>query len=147
MVFSKLSLFCHLLTCSGNADRNVGFVASQITLLRDSLLSILLGGLWAPRIPRLRGLWGKVRKTLHQVLQKLWGSPEERFQQSFTLSCMRVPRERFARFTGPRLGPDCTVRPDCTVGARSAPIAQSGPVNCTKLASPNFAKCNYKTAS
>ena len=52
---------------------------------------------------------------------------------------------KFARFTGPRSGPDCTV------GARPsapAPIApsrpdrgptQSGPVNCTKLASPSFA--------
>ena len=44
---------------------------------------------------------------------------------------------------GPGRGP-----PDCTVWARSAPIApsrpdrgptQSGPVNCTKLASPSFA--------
>ena len=45
-------------------------------------------------------------------------------------------------------GPIALSGPDCTAWARSAPIApsrpdrgptQSGPVNCTKLASPSFA--------
>ena len=70
----------------------------------------------------------------HQILQKLWGSPEER---------PRKLRENSLRY---RSGPDCTV--GARVWARSAPIApsrpdrgptQSGPVNCTKLASPSFA--------
>ena len=80
-------------------------------------------------------------RGLHQVLQKLRGSPEERFQQSFTLSSTRVQRGRFARLTAHRSG-DAPSGPDCTVGARSGPIAPSGPdrgrtqsgrVNCTKL--------------
>ena len=56
-----------------------------------------------------------------------------------TLSSTKVARERLARFTGPGPGPDCTV------GARSAPSrpdrgpTESGPVSCTKLASPSFA--------
>ena len=114
MVLSTLSMFCDLLTSSGNAARNFGFVANQITLLRDSpvqqskclaLLSITwaLGSKNAPR-------------GFRQVLQKLLGSPEERFQQSFTLSSTKIQRGRFARFTGALSGPDCTV------GCRRAPI-------------------------
>ena len=56
-------------------------------------------------------------RGFHHVLQQLWGSPEESFQQSFTLSSTRVQRGRFARITGHRSGDTPSV-PDCTVGAR-----------------------------
>ena len=131
-------------------------VAAGLTVQQSTcLLSITRWALGSKNSTRLRGLWSKVAKTLHEVstMQKLWGSPEERFQQSFTLSLTRVPRGRFARFTGPRSGPDCTA---IAVGARSAPIAhsrpnrgptQSGPVNCTKLSSPSFVRYSCKAAS
>ena len=69
MVFSALSLFCHLLTCSGNAARNVGFVANQLQQSKClALLSITWWALASKSSTRLRRLWGK-------VLQKLWGVP------------------------------------------------------------------------
>ena len=90
MVFSTLSLFCHLLTCSGNAAQNAGFV-------------------------RLRGLGGDVPKTLRevdQVLQKLWGSPEERFQQRFHELRAQV---------GARLHRQVPIGPVCAIAPRSGP--------------------------
>ena len=90
MVFSTLSLLCDLLTCSGKC----WLVANQITSLRNSRCSrvnawhcCLVGFGFqkfheAARAMRSEGF--------HQILQKLWGSPEERFQQSFTLSSAKV---------------------------------------------------------
>ena len=34
--------------------------------------------------------WAMKSEGFHQILQKLWGSPEERFQQSFPLSSTKV---------------------------------------------------------
>ena len=64
----------------------------------------------------------------HQVLQKKRGSARG------------VPRGGFARFTGPRSGPDCTV------GARLR-RSPGCAVNCAKLASPSFARYGCKAAS
>ena len=84
-----LAHFHCFVTCS-LAQANVGFVAnqitSQLTVQQSKCLALLLGGSWVPRIPR--GCEGYEVK--HQILQKLWGSPEERFQQSFTLSSTKV---------------------------------------------------------
>ena len=71
-----------------------------------ALLSITWWALGCKNSTRLRGL---SLQGFYQVLQKLCGSPEERFKQSFTLNFTRVLRGWFARFTGPMSGPDCTV--------------------------------------
>ena len=100
-----LAHFHCFVTCS-LAQANVGFVANQITSLRNSRCS---------------------RVNAWHCCLVCFGLQE-------------------LRFTGTRL--HCRGPPDCTVWARSAPIApshhdwgptQSGPVNCTKLASPSFA--------
>ena len=111
-----------------------------------ALLSITWWALGSKSSTRLRGLWRKVPKALRevsncQVLQKLWGSPEERFQQSFTLSWTRIRQGRLARFTGPRLHRRGLMVSDRARIAPSGPdrgSAQLGPVNCTKLASLVF---------
>ena len=52
--------------------------------------AVLLGGLWVPRPPRGCKGYGvgslNAPRGFHEALQKLWGSPVARFQQSFTLS-------------------------------------------------------------
>ena len=136
MVFCTLSLFCDLLTCSGKCwlIGKSDHVAAELTVQQSKCLALLLGGLWVPRIPR--GCEGyevtKFCKSYGAALRN--GSSAELHE-----SCARTVR----RFTGPRIALS-----DCTVWARSAPTAprrpdrgptQSGPVNCTKLASPSFA--------
>ena len=64
--------------------------------------------------------WALGSKTLHAVSTR-WGSPEERFQQSFTLSSTMVQRGRFARFTGHRSG-DAPSGLDWARLRRQAPI-------------------------
>ena len=88
-----LAHFHCFVTCS-LAQANVGFVANQITSLRNSRCSrvnawhcCLVGFGFqefheAARAMRSEGF--------HQILQNLWGSPEERFQQSLTLSSTKV---------------------------------------------------------
>ena len=130
------------MTCS-LAQANVGFVANQITSLRNSRCSrenawhcCLVGFGFqefheAARAMRSEGV--------HQILQKLWGSPEERLPRKLRENGLRGS----PAWVGPRLHcrgpPGCTVwadRPDCAIAPR---LGQSGPVNCTKLASPSFA--------
>ena len=90
-----LAHFHCFVTCS-LAQANVGSVANQITPLRNSRCSRVKKNAWhcclvgfglqefheAARAMRSEGF--------QQILQKLWGSPEERFQQSFTLSSTKV---------------------------------------------------------
>ena len=80
----------HFVTCS-LAQANVGFVANQITSLRNSRCSswhcCLVGFGFqefhkAARAMRSEGF--------HQILQKLWGSPEERFHAELHESCVRT---------------------------------------------------------
>ena len=121
-----LAHFHCFVTCS-LARANVGFVANQITSLRNSRCSrvnawhcCLVGFGFQEFHEAARAMRSK---GFHQVLQQLWGSPEERFQQSFTRSSTKVARERFARFTGPRSGPGCTRlhRLGCAIAPRSGP--------------------------
>ena len=123
-----LAHFHCFVTCS-LAQANVGFVANQITSLRNSRCSrvnawhcCLVGFGFqefheAARAMRSQGF--------HQILQKLWGSPEERFQQSFTLSSKsmgtRKLRENGLRFTGARLHRRGPIGPDCAIAPRSGP--------------------------
>ena len=137
MVFSTLSLFCDLLTCSGKCwlCGKSDHVAAELTVQQSKCLALLLGELWVPRIPR--GCEGYEVRRFPPNSAKVWGSPEAELHES----CVRTVCEVGARL-------HCRGPPDCTVWARSAPIApshpdrgptQSGPVNCTKLASPSFA--------
>ena len=84
-----------------------------------------------------------------------------------TLSSTKVARDRLARFTGPRSGPDCTVGarlhrlgpigpiaprsgpgPDCTVRPRSGPDCAVGPRSGRACAvTRRFALESYKAAS
>ena len=143
MVFSTLSLFCDLLTCSGKCwlCGKSDHVAAELTVQQSKVNAwhcCLVGFGFQEFHEAARAMKSE---GFHQILQKLWGSPEERFQQSFTLSSTKVAVCEVYRL-------HCQGPPDCTVWARSAPIApsrpdrgptQSGPVNCTKLASPSFA--------
>ena len=118
-----LAHFHCFVTCS-LAQANVGFVANRITSLRNSRCSrvnawhcCLVGFGFqefheAARAMRSEGF--------HQILQKLWGSPEERFQQSFTLSSTKENGLRGPiALSGParlhRLGP---IGPDCAIAPR-----------------------------
>ena len=112
-----LAYFHCLVTCS-LAQANVGFVANQITSLRNSRCSrvnawhcCLVGFGFqefheAARAMRSEGF--------HQILQKYGAA----LRKGSSKVCL-----------GP-IGPNCAIAP------RSGP---SGPVNCTKLASPSFA--------
>ena len=93
-------------------------------------------------------------RGFHQVLQKLWGSPEERFQQSFTLSSTRccnmwlglVGARLHHGAIGPWSGPDRA--PDCTVGPRSGPDCAVGPRSGRDCAvTLSFALQSYNAAS
>ena len=74
-------------TCS-LAQANVGFVANQITSLRNSRGSRV--NAWHCCLVGFGFQEFHEYEVKHQILQKLWGSPEERFQQSFTLSSTKV---------------------------------------------------------
>ena len=80
----------------------------------------------------LRGLWGKVPKALHEVSTRFCKSYGAAVRKGST----KVLRGRFVRFTSPGRGSIAPSGPDCTV--------PSGPVNCTKLASPSFARYIHK---
>ena len=92
MVFSTLSLFYNLLTYSGKCwlCGKSDHAAAELTVQqskKNAWHCCLVGfGLQefheAARAMRSEGF--------QQILQKLWGSPEERFQQSFTLSSTKV---------------------------------------------------------
>ena len=144
--FTVLSL-AHLLRqrgpkcwlCGKSDHVAAGLTVQQSTRL--ALLSITWWALGSKNSTRLRGLWGKVPKTLPPGSPKAMGS--------FTLSSTRFHEDGLRGSPGPGRGPVAPSGPDCTAGARSAPIAhsrpnrgptQSGPVNCTKLASPSFAR-------
>ena len=107
-----LAHFHCFVTCS-LAQANVGFVANQITSLRNSRCSrvnawhcCLVGFGFQELHEAARAMRSE---GFRQILQKLWGSPEERFQQSFR----------------PRLGPIALSGPARL--RRLAPIAPSGP--------------------
>ena len=88
MVFSALSLFCDLLTgkcwLCGKSD----YVAAELTVQQSKCLALLLGGHWVQELHKAARAMRS--EGFHQILQKLWGSPEERFQQSCTLSSTKV---------------------------------------------------------
>ena len=126
MVFSTLSLFCDLLTCSGKCwlCGKSDHVAAELRVQQSKCLALLLGGLWVPRIPR--GCEGY--EVRHQILQKLWGT--RKLRENGLRGSPGLGRGPIA-LSGP-LGPIAPSRPD------RGPT-QSGPVNYTKLASPSFA--------
>ena len=75
MVFSTLSLFCDLLTCSGKCwlcDKS-DHVAAELTVQQSKCLALLLGGLWIPRIPW--GYEGYEIRRFPQNSAKPMGSP------------------------------------------------------------------------
>ena len=126
----------------GKTEINVFSTLSLFSLAQERGPMLAL---WGTKAARALGQGPKnAPRGFHQVLQKLWGSPGERFQQSFALSSTRVTRT-VCKVHRAQVGPIAPSGPDRPRLRQRAPgPTQSGSVNCTKLALPGFARYSCK---
>ena len=131
--FSKRSLFCHLLTCSGNADVSAGLIGARLHRRGPIAPS-------GPDRPRLRirvpiGArlsWApSTVPSWHRLVLLDTGKPALSYNMLGLRRGTIAPRSGPDCTVGPRSGPDCTVGPrsgpDCTVGPRSGSDCTVGP--------------------